>query len=220
MFDTQLSVFAYWGNKVILVLLILVSISSVGLFVERLRFFNRAFLKKARELAARLSDAQGLSEVRDLLAAHPSVETELVARALDGAADADEFRHRVEGRAHVEREEWQRFTGLFAWFSANGPLAGLLGTILGLMKAFSDLAMAEVPEPSVALAGIADALLTTVLGILVAIPATAFFNVCKIRSRKAGATIEALTAVVLSRNILPRAERARQPERTLEEDAA
>ncbi len=203
MFERGLAEFAFYGNRVVLAILILVSIVNVGLFIERHGFFRRSLLRNPRALAQQVMAVTSLAELRRVLEATPSVETKLVLEGLDGADTAGEFEKRVEGHAALARVEWERFTGVFAWTSSNGPLAGLLGTVLGLMKAFSDLAVAAIPEPRVALAGISDALLTTVLGIVVAIPATAFYNYCRLRGRGASAGVTSLTALVLSRGVLP-----------------
>ena len=60
--------------------------------------------------------------------------------------------------------------------------------------------------PQVAMVGISDALFTTVLGIVVAIPATAFFNHCKLRARAASASVTSLTALILSRDLIAKSE--------------
>jgi biopolymer transport protein ExbB/TolQ len=123
----------------------------------------------------------------------------LVARSLRAHSTcAEDFEKAVEGHLQNEQLHWDRYTGLFAWTSATGPMAGLLGTILGLMKSFSDLAASQTAEPQVAMAGIADALLTTVLGILLAIPATAFFNHCKTRTRRARAAVASMSSLLLA----------------------
>ncbi len=203
MFERGLAEFALYGNRIVLLVLVLASVINVGLFIERRRFFHRHLLRDAHGLGERILRASSLAQVQSELSAAPSLETQLVVAGLDGADTTPEFEKRVEGRTALARVQWERFTGVFAWTSSNGPLAGLLGTVLGLMKAFSDLAVAAIPEPRVALAGISDALLTTVLGIVVAIPATAFYNYCKLRGRKASAGVNALTALIASRNLFP-----------------
>ena len=202
MFERGLAEFAFYGNRVVIAVLLVASIVNVGLFIERARFFRRKLLPDARRMAERVVEAQSIDDLHRTLQAEPSVETRLVLEGLKGADSAGAFEARVRGSTALAKVEWERFTGLFAWTSSNGPLAGLLGTVLGLMKAFSDLAVAAIPEPRVALAGIADALLTTVLGIVVAIPATAFFNYCRLRGRAASATVTSLTAMVLSGGLL------------------
>ncbi len=57
------------------------------------------------------------------------------------------------------------------------PLLGLLGTVTGIMKSFDVLGkLGSVSDPSVLAAGISEALITTVAGIVVAVPAVVFYN--------------------------------------------
>ena len=55
--------------------------------------------------------------------------------------------------------------------AAIGPLLGLLGTVLGMVEVFSTLATTTVPDPALLAGGIWQALLTTVMGLTLAIPA-------------------------------------------------
>lgn len=58
----------------------------------------------------------------------------------------------------------------------NAPFIGLLGTVLGIMKAFRDLATAADAGPQVVMKGISEALVATATGLAVAIPAVMLFN--------------------------------------------
>lgn len=55
--------------------------------------------------------------------------------------------------------------------AAIGPLLGLLGTVLGMVDVFSTLSSRSMPDPSLLAGGIWEALLTTVMGLTLAIPA-------------------------------------------------
>ncbi|MDY6932916.1 MAG: MotA/TolQ/ExbB proton channel family protein [Spirochaetota bacterium] len=59
----------------------------------------------------------------------------------------------------------------------NTPFIGLLGTVLGIMKAFRDLALVGDAGPSVVMKGISEALIATAFGLGVAIPCVIAFNV-------------------------------------------
>jgi biopolymer transport protein ExbB len=65
---------------------------------------------------------------------------------------------------------------IFGTLAFSGPLIGLLGTVLGVMRAFRDLAMSGSGGPSIVAAGIAEALVTTAGGIFVAVLSAVFFN--------------------------------------------
>ena len=199
------------AGQIILSILWTASVVVVGLFVERQLFFRRNFLRQQGELLKQLDETRTTADVRGLLEKHISAETGILLDALESAGGSRQrFRDAYEGRLSLRRAEWERFAGLFAWVSSSAPLAGLLGTVAGLMRSFTDLAFAEDPSPKIAFAGISDALLTTVAGILVAIPATAFYNACKLRSKRAAETVVSLGAVIASRPVFEE-EDALQP---------
>ncbi len=56
------------------------------------------------------------------------------------------------------------------------PLIGLLGTVWGIMRAFSDMAATGSAAPSVVAAGVAEALITTAAGLVIAVPALMLYN--------------------------------------------
>jgi biopolymer transport protein ExbB/TolQ len=60
--------------------------------------------------------------------------------------------------------------------AAVAPLIGLLGTVWGIMRAFHDMAQVGSAAPSVVAAGVAEALLTTAAGLVVAVPAVLLYN--------------------------------------------
>ena len=68
---------------------------------------------------------------------------------------------------------WQSNLGLG---NSIWPLVGLLGTVWGIMRAFRDMAMTGSAAPSVVAAGVAEALITTAAGLVVAVPAVILFN--------------------------------------------
>jgi biopolymer transport protein ExbB/TolQ len=60
--------------------------------------------------------------------------------------------------------------------AAVAPLIGLFGTVWGIMRAFHDMAQVGSAAPSVVAAGVAEALLTTAAGLIIAVPAVLLYN--------------------------------------------
>jgi biopolymer transport protein ExbB/TolQ len=71
-----------------------------------------------------------------------------------------------------------------------GPLLGLLGTVWGIMNAFNAMALSGSPSLLIVAPGIAGALITTVVGLLVAIPSVAAYNIFLSRIRRMGAVMD------------------------------
>ena len=75
-----------------------------------------------------------------------------------------------------ERDQMARFIPWLATFGAVSPLLGLLGTVLGVMDAFIGIAIGGSGNIQAVAPGVAEALVTTVMGLAVAIPAVMSYN--------------------------------------------
>ncbi len=72
--------------------------------------------------------------------------------------------------------EMERFLGILGTMGNIAPLIGLLGTVIGIMRSFRDLAASGSGGPAVVAAGIAEALIATAAGLIVAIVAVLCYN--------------------------------------------
>jgi biopolymer transport protein TolQ len=90
------------------------------------------------------------------------------------------FRERVQSTMEVDAQKSvsRLETGLLflATIGAAGPFIGLFGTVWGIMNAFTAIASAQNATLAVVAPGIAEALSTTALGLVAAIPAVIFYN--------------------------------------------
>ena len=75
-----------------------------------------------------------------------------------------------------EKPDLEKYLGVLATIASNAPFIGLLGTVLGIMKAFNDLAQSAEAGQQTVMAGISVALVSTAAGLFVAIPAGVFYN--------------------------------------------
>ena len=76
---------------------------------------------------------------------------------------------------HVAHE-LERFIGALGTIATASPLLGLLGTVLGMMKIFSVVSSEGVGDPGLLAGGIAEALITTVTGLFIAIPSLVLYR--------------------------------------------
>jgi biopolymer transport protein ExbB/biopolymer transport protein TolQ len=107
--------------------------------------------------------AAGLSAYRTTSDEDPDLAFESVARAL-------------ERQAEREVHSMKRGQSALATISSTAPFVGLLGTVVGIVNSFQSMAAAGSGGLGTVSAGIAEALVTTALGLLVAIPAVVAFN--------------------------------------------
>jgi biopolymer transport protein ExbB len=81
----------------------------------------------------------------------------------------------MDGFLLMEKPTLEKNLGFLNTLGNNAPFIGLLGTVLGVVKAFADLAGSQ-GNPSVVMTGISEALVATAVGLFVAIPAVAAYN--------------------------------------------
>ena len=91
----------------------------------------------------------------------------------------EEFQLALESAAQAELPILNRFSTVFETIIGTSPLLGLLGTILGLMQAFSSLRLGDIGGSKTAgvTGGISEALVSTVAGLCVAIVTLLFANI-------------------------------------------
>jgi len=96
-----------------------------------------------------------------------------------------EMQQRFNTAIEVEQVEMERNLSVLGTMSNIAPLLGLFGTVIGIIRAFADIARAGAGGSAVVAMGVSEALLTTAAGIVVAVIATVFFNVFvrRIRTR-------------------------------------
>ncbi len=75
----------------------------------------------------------------------------------------------------------ERNLGIIGTIAVIAPFVGLAGTVLGIIKAFQEIALKGNSTPAVVAAGVSEALVTTFGGLVVAIVAVIFFNIFKSR---------------------------------------
>jgi biopolymer transport protein ExbB/biopolymer transport protein TolQ len=162
----------------ILMLMLCLSVYCMALIWERWKFFAKAtkgyrdFLSRVRAAAAagKLQDAAALSK------SYKGLASGVVVATLTGPTHREERERAAEraiGRAVAELDKGMGALGTIA---SVAPFIGLFGTVVGVMRAFHDLAAASGAGPGLVAVGISEALVTTAAGLLVAIPAVAAFN--------------------------------------------
>ena len=82
----------------------------------------------------------------------------------------------IDGAMLKTRTILEKRLSILSTTSFIAPLLGLLGTVLGIIRAFRDLAVSGSGGPSVVMMGVAEALVTTVMGILIAVPCSIGYN--------------------------------------------
>ncbi len=112
-------------------------------------------------------------------------------KGLSSGRRQSELEGDLEWRGNTEAAQMQRHIRLLELIAMVSPLLGLLGTVLGMIQSFQELALAEgAANASLLAAGIWQALLTTAAGLLVAIPAAVAATLLGERVERATLMIE------------------------------
>ncbi|MCX6357224.1 MAG: MotA/TolQ/ExbB proton channel family protein [Candidatus Aureabacteria bacterium] len=102
----------------------------------------------------------------------------------------EEVEDAVQRAISDEMAAMERMMILLAITAVVGPLMGLLGTVWGIMNAFNAMAAHGSPSLLIVAPGIAGALITTVVGLLVAIPSVGAYNIFLSRIRRLSGAME------------------------------
>ncbi len=96
---------------------------------------------------------------------------------LNGKGD-EKITNAMDRQISIEIKELERFTGILGSIGSTVVYIGLFGTVIGIIRAFQDIALSAGSGTGIAgvVAGIAEALITTATGILVAVPTVIAYN--------------------------------------------
>jgi biopolymer transport protein ExbB/biopolymer transport protein TolQ len=174
------------GGTIVLVLLIALSVISIGIILERLVYFRRRRVDAvalAAEVAGKLA-AGDRGAALDRLRAARSVEAQVLHDALGWYDEGPEsFTEILKKGVADRRKQFESGLVFLGTLGNNAPFVGLFGTVLGIIVAFRELSTAAAGvaggtgNMNNVMSGIAEALVSTAVGILVAVPAVIFFNI-------------------------------------------
>lgn len=171
--------------------LLLCSVISLSVIIERLFFWigvdrarSRGLLDEVLELCRR-----GDWEAVRLKAAG---STNYVIRVLISGILHREYSlsKAMESAAADEVNRMGRFMGVLDTMITIAPLLGILGTVTGIINSFNMLGTQGTENPQLVTAGIAEALITTAAGLIIAIASLVPFNLFNARIERAARTIE------------------------------
>lgn len=175
----DLNIVEMFRSSFTLIILIGCSILSLTFMFERLLYFRKA--KGTSDDV--LGHVHKLLESgkSDQAAAYCQKQTSAVAQVVHyGLLHAGRPRRDLDEllatKRLEERMKLERYLAILGTLGNIAPFIGLFGTVVGIIKAFQDLALAGGGGPSVVAKGIAEALVSTAGGLVVAIPAVIIYN--------------------------------------------
>ncbi len=199
-----------FGAAWVMWLLLFLSVISVAIMLERGWFFYSLrddLASLARSLGDYLRRGE-VAEAKRLLENSPSAEAAVVVAGLveaeRGPRAAEEA---MAGAAALQRMKLEKRLVYLGTLGNNAPFVGLLGTVIGIVQAFDELGKAAKQQtqqvastiaPQAVMTSIAEALVATAIGLLVAIPAVAAYNTFQRLIKSTLANTEVLSRILLA----------------------
>ena len=176
----RLTAFANLGAGWVMWLLVLLSVVSLAIILERAYYFFTSS-DDGSTLQAKLRKMLGVGDVEGAqaaLAQSPSFQARIVASALEVAADGPEsVEERLASERVVAKARMERNLAFLGTVGNNAPFVGLLGTVIGIIRAFQALDASQGQVSDTLMTEIGEALVATAIGLLVALPAVAMYNI-------------------------------------------
>lgn len=182
--------------------ILLCSVIGWAIFMERMIAFVRVRLSltKLQRSVLALLESKEIDEAVRLCAASrmPLAKILLVVLKNPGRRRSD-LKALAEEVGEREAVALQRYLGLLGTIANIAPLLGLLGTVLGMIKAFNVIATQGVGTPATLGGGISEALITTAAGLTVAVPMILLHRYLSSRSDRLVLGLEEATMQVIDR---------------------
>ena len=182
---------AGWFAKGIIVCLLIMSVLALTVGAQKWwrlrksrketqRFapeFGRFIQEEQIDAAIELAEQQKRSHVARVLGeALAEIKPLLRDRATITVGDINAAERAIERQMLILVAELRRGLGVLATVGSTAPFVGLLGTVMGIVTSFTGMAMTGTGGLQAISVGIAEALIATALGLLVAIPAVWMYN--------------------------------------------
>lgn len=201
------------GASWVLWLMLALSIISIAIMLERAWVYwslrdDIATLMRDLGKLLRAGDLEG---ARKRLESSPSAEAAVVvAGIVESDLGVNAAEEAMLGASAMQRLRLERRLAFLGTLGNNAPFIGLLGTVIGIVGAFEELGKAHAPvagagaaaatqlAPQAVMTNIAEALVATAVGLLVAIPAVAAYNFFQRVVKETLANTDALSHVLLA----------------------
>ncbi len=176
--------------RLVVYVLGLMSLSSIFVMAERLVSFRRSS-RESRRFAGALAASVDKSGIDEASKTKAGKNVGYLGRVLSAGLGAysmtrtagttvdltiESVARALERQAQRENQNLKRGLNLLATVGSTAPFVGLLGTVVGIINAFQSMAATGSGGLGTVSAGIAEALVTTAFGLLVAIPAVMAYN--------------------------------------------
>lgn len=161
-------------------ILLLCSLLSVTIFLERILYYRKRSLISRDEFMVRIKEFLQQGNVKKAFSFCQETFTPFSAVVASGlqryGQQKEKISNAMEREIIIETAKLERYTSIVGTIGNMAVYIGLFGTVLGIIRAFHDIASAGAGGMSIVIGGVAEALVCTATGLFVAIPAVMMFN--------------------------------------------
>ncbi|OIO02668.1 MAG: hypothetical protein COX65_05735 [Elusimicrobia bacterium CG_4_10_14_0_2_um_filter_56_8] len=190
------------GGPILLVLAAL-SIYSIALIWERWTVYKRTFsgLEDLLHKIHALLKTGEIKQISELCSKSRNPAGDIVHKIIIHYGSPLEKRELAEKAIEWHVSRMGKSLTAIATIGSTSPFIGLLGTVIGVIRAFKDLSMYAGAGPSVVAMGIAEALVNTAAGLFVAIPAIIAYNYFSHKANDFASEMNWITEQVIDRSV-------------------
>ncbi len=159
--------------------LLLCSMTALAIVLER--FFNlrreKIFLPEITQFIDSLLDAAELPKAVQLCEKHPSPLTNVIKAGIENwQLEREQVKEAILDAGRQEVPSLEKNLMLLGTIAGIAPLLGLLGTVTGMIKVFQVISAQGVGQASALAGGISEALISTAVGLAIAVPSLVAYN--------------------------------------------
>jgi len=200
--------------------LLICSIISLTIIIERLYNLREKKIIKNDELSRvnELLDKGFYNKALEVCISNPNPLNEILKAILENReASIETLRQTIADAAKLIFPRIEKYLSVLATIASVSPLLGLLGTVTGMMKVFHVITSIGLGEPAALSGGIAEALITTVFGLAIAIPSLIMHNYFQHKAELIVGNIESI-ALTFMKKISNKRENLSFTERKISDD--
>jgi len=176
--------------KCVVILLFIMSAYSIGVMIDRFMAYSAA-RKQSRQFAPAVAGALREGKIEEAIRVAERHKKSHLAKVVTAGLqefkahgesteipgeDIDASKRALERAEAIVHAELRRGLGGLATIGSTAPFVGLLGTVVGIINAFQGISAQKATGLGAVAGGISEALVTTAIGLFVAIPAVMMFN--------------------------------------------
>ncbi|MBX9703987.1 MAG: MotA/TolQ/ExbB proton channel family protein [Silvanigrellaceae bacterium] len=190
------------GAQWVMYLLLGCSIFSFAIIIDRILYFRKIsgdFAEFIQGLTQRLNSDDSIDKTAGWCASQKMLEANVAAIGLENHIEnLRTIEESMNATMIAAKTKLERGATILATLGNNTPFLGLLGTVIGIITAFNSLAQESNGVSESLMASISEALVSTALGLLVAIPAVVAYNFLTRSIKRRMANSDTTARIVLS----------------------